>query len=880
MTTTAESAQAKRERLRGLLEATRPATSTRHPFDEFVNPGVGTMLRGLGIDVEFVSGSGTSLFDAQGRRYLDFAGAYGALPFGHNPGQIWEAISSVQRAGEPSLVQPSLLGAGGDLGRCLVDISPAGIERAWLCNSGAEAVEAAIKLVRAHHPTRSLIVAADNGFHGKTLGALSLTGRGRYQEPFGAPVAGFVHVPFGDLEAMRALFAQRGSDIAAVMVEPIQGEGGVVPAPAGYLTGLRELCDHDDALLVLDEVQTGLGRTGAMFAAEHEGVRADVITVAKALGGGIVPIGAVLFTRQVQSEAFDQRHTSTFGANALCARVGIASIDLLVRDDFALLAHVRQRGEQLAEGLGDLVRRHDRVCEDARGRGLLWGLELTDRADRFPNQGLLRSLADAEALAGIACGYLLAEHGVRVAPTFFSGRVLRIEPPLTVTESQVDQVLDALDDTLGLMSQGRSGSLVRHLVPAAGSPGATAGASVGHTRGPDTTCAGPALPQEVRWAFLAHPTDLASYASFDPSLGMAGEDVRVLFDRLNMCRNAESPAGMLMGSCRVHVEGGDSTFGEVFALAHDAAQLMDMPQERAVSLVRQAALEAVDRGAQVVGLGAYTSIVTANGDLLGDVGALVTTGNAFTVSSAVDALTRLGATRCDVGRTGCAVVGAAGNIGRATSLLLAEQAGSLVLVGNPAHPARTHTRLENLALDVVVHLRARGTSPEAGDLARAVIEVNAGWSDRRVLEELRQRELIVLETDLRASMARSPLVVVATSSPGLAVTPDLPIRGAVVCDVSQPPNVGPNVAEQRPDVTVVAGGLVRLPGHADLGVDFGLPPGVTYACTAETLVAAARLHDPVLSRGDRLDLDAVRLVGRQAREMGFALHLEHQAVDR
>jgi predicted amino acid dehydrogenase len=276
----------------------------------------------------------------------------------------------------------------------------------------------------------------------------------------------------------------------------------------------------------------------------------------------------------------------------------------------------------------------------------------------------------------------------------------------------------------------------------------------------------------------------------------------------------------------------------------------------------------------VVGLGAYTSIVTDNGELLGDVGALVTTGNAFTVASAVDALTRLGGRRHDVAHATCGVVGAAGNIGQACALLLAERCGRLVLGGNPATPQRSRSRLRQVAEDVVAHLVERGTDGHSGDLARRVGELaRSGSGIPELTDRLLGAGLVRVATGIGAILGTAPLVVVATSTPESVVAPHLPLPGAVLCDVSQPPNIGPEVALRRPDVDVVPGGLVEMPAGRDLGVDFGLAPGVTYACTAETLVAAARLDDPVLSRGGRLDLDAVRVVGDQARELGFRLHV-------
>src|SRR5262249_33857847 len=234
-------------------------------------------------------------------RYLDFLAQYGALPFGFNPPAIWAAIEQVHRRMEPSFVQPSALDAAGELARRLIAVAPTGLRYVTFANSGAEAAEAAIKLCRST-TGRHKILSASNGFHGKTLGALSATNKKKYQEPFGAPVEGFEHVPYGDLEKLRDLLAARS--YAGFLVEPLQGEGGIVEPPPGYLRAAQAICRETGTLLVVDEIQTGLGRLGSMFACERLGVDPDVMILAKALGGGVLPIGACLATEAAYNAEF------------------------------------------------------------------------------------------------------------------------------------------------------------------------------------------------------------------------------------------------------------------------------------------------------------------------------------------------------------------------------------------------------------------------------------------------------------------------------------------------------------------------------------------------------------------------------------------------
>ena len=221
-----------------------------HLFTEYVNPHLGRLLEAINMDKRFVRGEGCYLYDADGRRYLDFVAAYGALPFGFNPPEIWAALHEVEASMEPSFVQPSALQAAGELAERLVSIAPAGLRYVTFANSGAEAVEAAIKAVRAA-TGRMGIISCENSFHGKTLGALSATHRRTYQDAFGAPVPGFAKVPYGDLEALERLLAQHPEAFAGFIVEPVQGEGGIVEPPPGYLRAAQELCRRYGVFFIL-----------------------------------------------------------------------------------------------------------------------------------------------------------------------------------------------------------------------------------------------------------------------------------------------------------------------------------------------------------------------------------------------------------------------------------------------------------------------------------------------------------------------------------------------------------------------------------------------------------------------------------------------------
>jgi acetylornithine/N-succinyldiaminopimelate aminotransferase len=371
-----------------------------------------------------VRGEGSRVWDAAGKQYFDlFAGiAVSTLGHGH-PGlasAIAEQAKRLIHVSNYFYNQPNV-----ELASKLCRLT--GMQRAFFCNSGTEAIEASLKLTRRHffakgERERLRIIAFDNSFHGRTLGALAATGQPKYRDGFG-PLPGVTHVPYGDVTRVRQ---EMGPDVAGILVEAIQGEGGVLPAPPGFLAALRDIADEAGALLIADEVQTGIGRTGKFLGFEHDGVAADVVALAKGLGGG-VPIGAML-CRQSLAEALPPgSHGSTFGGNPLASAAALAVLAALEQEQ--LLETVQQRGTWLERRLGELSSRHARLVATARGRGLLQALVLRDGVDA---RALLGRLQDAGVLLTIA-----------------GGQALRISPPLNISEAELSAALDIVDRVLG-----------------------------------------------------------------------------------------------------------------------------------------------------------------------------------------------------------------------------------------------------------------------------------------------------------------------------------------------------------------------------------------------------------------------------------------------
>lgn len=420
---------------------------TREVYRRYVNPGLAGMLALLDFDKSFVRAQGVAVWDREGKRYLDFLGGYGALNLGHNPPEVLAAVKRVLE--RPNILQASLNPLAAALAHNLARVTPGDLERVFFCNSGTEAVEGALKLARAA-TGREKIVYCRNSFHGKSFGSLSVTGREKYQRPFAPLLPGCEAVPYDDLEALEAKLA--GGDVAAFIVEPIQGEGGVIVPHDGYLKGARDLCDRYGSLLIIDEIQTGFGRTGYLFACEHEGVVPDIMCLAKSLGGGVIPVGAYIARPDVWDKAYGSMdkallHTSTFGGNSLAAAAGLAALQGILDKDLA--GQAATRGRFFLERLRQLKEKYS-LIKDVRGRGLLIGLEFNQPVGGWLDKltrGKVNELA-GEYVGSLVAGELLNKHQVITAYTLNNPNVIRLEPPLIVTEEDIEQVLAALETIL------------------------------------------------------------------------------------------------------------------------------------------------------------------------------------------------------------------------------------------------------------------------------------------------------------------------------------------------------------------------------------------------------------------------------------------------
>lgn len=398
---------------------------TINKYEKYINPSQARLFRFMGLDSVESSAEGWIITDSEGKQFIDCLGGYGMFAVGHRNPVVVEAVEkalhSMPMCGKVLFNRPMA-----DLAEKLAEITPGDLQYSFFVNSGTEAVEGCLKVARLA-TKRKKFVAAENAFHGKTMGSLTATGRDLYRDPFKPLLEGFTHVPYGDAEAIRQAV---DTDTAAVILEPIQGEGGIIVPPDGYLRQVKEICEQAGALLIADEVQTGIGRTGSWFGVDYDGVTPDLMACAKALGGGVMPIGTIIGTPRAWQGLIEAPflHTSTFGGNQLACMAGLATLKYIEDED--LLRRSSETGAYFKAGLERIMQEYPEVITQVRGRGMMIGVELTKEGAG----GMLMSL--------------MIEKKIIVAYTLNNPKVIRIEPPLIMPADVVDHVLEEFRDAV------------------------------------------------------------------------------------------------------------------------------------------------------------------------------------------------------------------------------------------------------------------------------------------------------------------------------------------------------------------------------------------------------------------------------------------------
>lgn len=387
-------------------------------YEKFINPSMARLFRFMGLGSVETKAQGWIITDSEGKDYIDCLGGYGMFCVGHRHPKVIEAVKkaldTMPMNGEVLFNRPMA-----DLAERLAELTPGKLQYSFFVNSGAEAVEGTLKVARLA-TGRKKFIAARNAFHGKTLGALTATGRDMFRKPFQPLLANFDHVAFDDIMALEAAI---DNETAAVILEPIQGEGGIIVPRDGYLTEVRALCDKYGAMLIADEVQTGIGRTGQWFGVNHDGIAPDIMATAKALGGGVMPIGAITATPEAWKGLIEAPflHTSTFGGNQMACSAGLATLKVIEEED--LLQRGTDSGAYLKAGLEAIAKDYPAVIKEVRGRGMMLGIELVK-----------------EGAGGMVMSIMI-NNNIIIAYTLNNPKVMRMEPPLAMPKDVIDHVL-------------------------------------------------------------------------------------------------------------------------------------------------------------------------------------------------------------------------------------------------------------------------------------------------------------------------------------------------------------------------------------------------------------------------------------------------------
>lgn len=398
---------------------------TLEKYESYVNPALAKLFRLMGLGTIGVQAEGMYVEDIYGTKYLDCLGNFGVLNLGHRHPKVIEAVTE-QLNRLPISARFLLDKSTADLAETIAKYAPGNLQYTFFCNSGAEAVEGALKMARAY-TRKPGVISTKGGFHGKTFGALSATGREVFREPFYPLLEHFKQVPFGDIQALKeAIDVSTG----AVILEPIQGEGGIIVPPEDYLSQVREICNQNKILLIFDEVQSGMGRTGKMFASEHWDVAPDIMCLAKALGGGVMPIGCFTAIPEVWEAFIDSPfiHSSTFGGSPLACSAALATFRVLVEEN--LIEQGAKKGEYFLSKMKDFQKKYSQAVVDVRGKGLMIGIEVA-------KDGIGGLMINDMVSNNILAGY-----------TLNNPKVIRLEPPLIITEEQIDYVVKVIEKSL------------------------------------------------------------------------------------------------------------------------------------------------------------------------------------------------------------------------------------------------------------------------------------------------------------------------------------------------------------------------------------------------------------------------------------------------
>ncbi len=848
------------------------------------------LLSLINFNKNIIRAKGSYLYVNKDERYLDFTSQYGAVPFGHNPYFLWQEIISYYSKSSGIMIQPFQSKKSVMLAEELIRLAPGDMKHVTFGCTGAEAVEISFKMA-ASKTGRTKILSTNNSFHGKTMGAALATGNQYYSEIFYPPHENFSHVPFNDYEQLEKALSTKL--FSAFIIEPIQGEGGMVEASKGYLKHCENLCNKYGTLLIVDEIQTGLGRTGTLFSCEKENIKPDILLVAKALSGGIFPISACIANERSWSSEFSKRHSSTFANNDLACSIAFKVLQKITGDR-SVLSNINIIGSYLKESLIMLVKDFPGVFKKTSGQGLMQGISLMpwEESESY----LICSAGESGYSVPIVSSYLLNEHKIFTVPTLNASDVLRIQPNYMVTKQEVDQLIFALRDVGRLIRNDSFEGIIRSTI---GLPPIQSEKN-NIRRVLKNNYPSPKGSKLGTFAFLIHPTSTRDIVESMPNGSIAytkGEANRIV-EWSNQLKSINSLAS---AACHIPAfPSKDSGYIEGWFISCPLLpqELIRLSKLKKMELLQSYIEVAKEKGANVIGLGAYTSIISRSGTSIADCGIPITTGNSYTALTVTNSIRKI----CDqkdrkLGGQHLAVVGASGSVGRLAALDLGPECARISLIGNIKNKSNT-TKLESVAGELLIEIFTGGHSEKRVPLQK---ELELGGITKKFITGLTQagnsvsprdvylkaqREFFLNKkidctfpieptNDIKNQLIKCNVVITATSNGEAFLSSELFAPNAIVCDAARPSDLKDQVKGLREDVTIYEGGLVDLPEKIRLGganlVD--LPTGVSLACLSEAMILTMEQVGTNFSLGGTSTLKEAREIYQWGSQHGFSTNL-------
>jgi acetylornithine/succinyldiaminopimelate/putrescine aminotransferase/predicted amino acid dehydrogenase len=778
-------------------------------------------LTALGLDVTYIRAEGDYLYQKNGDfevEILDFVGAYGANLLGHFHKKLIETLSVFFKKQAPIFAQGSVRKEAEELNDKLREIF--GNYTVILTNTGAETVETAVKHAFLENG-KTRCWAIKNAYHGKSLGTLPFSKI--HNRPFKQNDFQIDFIDPDEPETWEAALS-RIEEVSFSIVEPIRGEGGVIALPTKFVDWLNLVTEKHNIPIIVDEIQTGLGRTGQLLASDQIGLRKDYICLSKALSGGIVKIGALLVSDKRFVKDFSILNTSTFADDGFSSTIAKRVLEIILEEN--LSGKCAEKGAFLKEELLKIQDDFPTVIKEVRGEGLMLGIEF--QLQKKSSSNLLRIFSETEYFGYAIAGYLLHEHRVRVMPTLNSPNTLRVQPSAYVTQKQMYIFLKGLRSVCEIVSKADAGCFLSYLV-------GRRLERISDYRSIDIfKHEAPSGKKKV--AFLGHLITAKDLALWDKSF----ENWSVSEIEKLISRTAEFLDPVIFDQVNVRTPSGETVHLNFIGMFLDSREIEEAYRSKnfhwIIDKIQHAANIAENAGCQVLGLGGFTSILTKNGKRIKTENLKLTTGNSLTVGMGIEAIRRAAKHKnMEVENSSIAIIGAGGNIANTYTEILSRQAEKMILISRTLN------------------------NPVVEDLKNNLLQKNPS--------------LKIEITDQIEAIKTCEIVIASSNSSHPVIFPEhLSPVTKIICDLAVPPDVDKSVGLVFPDLLVIKGGIIRLPAGNDFIIGgIPLPSGHVFACMGETLVMGLDNHKNFSGSIGTVCPQSTRQVLKLAEKFGFEL---------